>query len=411
MWRTSFGPASGPGTSISRRRRCGSCSGRGSPRRGRSGRWRSKARAAARHANGAAPRGAAPFVSRYRGRLQLHDVLSGGALLALNHFELDSLAFGQGLEAILLDRGVMHEAVLFAVLGRDEAEALRVVEPLHGTGDAWHTGGTPDLVFATARGFRLAARRGLVLPPSLSGPALVEALALQVLEQTGPRNLPAELLQDPVQSVVLAQRDFHRPRSRREAHQKRKRTGDEAQVLGQSLVFSTAPCRAMSLERKVRMRDQVCQLREPNVVKSQDVKERRRGGPSRRCVDASPRRLSLTHSLDVVSFSRVVYRTASWHPSEGRSRSGAGLTSVGSILRFATPRDVEKRRQGTTSRGPVVYGVPRRFSLTVFLDEEEDNVFQCSRACARVIARRGRRGLRASHPHSAGDHPARPPGA
>src|SRR2546425_2991088 len=165
--------------------------------------------------------------SRYRGRLQLHDVLSGGALLPLNHLELDPLAFGQGLEAILLDRGVMHEAVLFAVLGRDEAEALRVVEPLHGTGDACHTGDTPDLMFTTARGFRLAACRGLVLPPSLSGPALVEALALQILEQTGPRNLPAELLQDPVQSVVLAQRDLHRPRSRREAHRKPKRTPGE----------------------------------------------------------------------------------------------------------------------------------------------------------------------------------------
>src|SRR5260370_20064338 len=171
----------------------------------------------------ARPVGRRRSFSRYRGRLQLHDVLSGGALLALNHFELDSLAFGQGLEAILLDRGVMHEAVLFAVLGRDEPEAVSVVEPVKGTGEACHTGDTPDLMFATARGFRFAAGRGLVLPPSLSGPALIEALPLQVLEQSGPGDLPAELLQDPVQSVVLAQRDFHRPRSRREAHQKLKK--------------------------------------------------------------------------------------------------------------------------------------------------------------------------------------------
>src|SRR6266571_3460532 len=37
-----------------------------------------------------------------------------------------------------LDRGVMHEAVLVAGLGRDEAEALRFVEPLHDTGDTCH---------------------------------------------------------------------------------------------------------------------------------------------------------------------------------------------------------------------------------------------------------------------------------
>src|SRR6266436_5783928 len=70
--------------------------------------------------------------------LQLDDVLRRRALLALHDFELDPLAFGQGLEALFLNCGVMHEAVLLAVLGRDEAEPLRIVEPLHGTGDTCH---------------------------------------------------------------------------------------------------------------------------------------------------------------------------------------------------------------------------------------------------------------------------------
>src|SRR2546430_1982934 len=52
--------------------------------------------------------------------------------------ELDGLDFGQGLESLCLNRGVVHEAVLLAVLGRDETEPLRVVEPLHGTGDTCH---------------------------------------------------------------------------------------------------------------------------------------------------------------------------------------------------------------------------------------------------------------------------------
>src|SRR5881296_3680563 len=70
--------------------------------------------------------------------LELHDVLRRGALLALHDVELDPLALGQRLEALRLDRGVVHEAVLLAVLGCDKAKTLRVVEPLHDTGDACH---------------------------------------------------------------------------------------------------------------------------------------------------------------------------------------------------------------------------------------------------------------------------------
>src|SRR5688500_143738 len=67
------------------------------------------------------------------------DVLSGGALLALHDVELHGLALGERLEALTLDRAVVDEAVLLAAVGRDEAKALGVVEPLHLAGGT-HTG-------------------------------------------------------------------------------------------------------------------------------------------------------------------------------------------------------------------------------------------------------------------------------
>src|SRR5512141_699553 len=63
-----------------------------------------------------------------------HHVLSGGSLRALDHVELDLLALGEGLEPLHLDRGVVYEAVLAPGLRRNKAKALRVVEPLHGSG-------------------------------------------------------------------------------------------------------------------------------------------------------------------------------------------------------------------------------------------------------------------------------------
>src|SRR5690606_33916905 len=66
------------------------------------------------------------------------DVLCLRALRLFDPIELDTLTLGQRPEAAALDRGVMDEAILRSVLRRDEAEALRVVKPLHGSRDT-HT--------------------------------------------------------------------------------------------------------------------------------------------------------------------------------------------------------------------------------------------------------------------------------
>ena len=66
--------------------------------------------------------------------LELGDVLSGRALLTLHDVELDALAFGERLVAVALDGRMMNEAILLTILGRDEAKALRIVEPLYRAG-------------------------------------------------------------------------------------------------------------------------------------------------------------------------------------------------------------------------------------------------------------------------------------
>src|SRR5262249_23098236 len=65
-------------------------------------------------------------------RLQSLNVLGLPALGSLYDVELHGLAFLQRTESVRLDGGEMHEYIL-AVLAADEAVALRVVEPLHGT--------------------------------------------------------------------------------------------------------------------------------------------------------------------------------------------------------------------------------------------------------------------------------------
>src|SRR5688572_12193853 len=77
----------------------------------------------------APPRGSGSFASRLDG----DDVEGLGALLALAGLELDLGALGEGLEALTADAAVVDEKVLASVLRRDEAVALRVVEPLHGS--------------------------------------------------------------------------------------------------------------------------------------------------------------------------------------------------------------------------------------------------------------------------------------
>jgi hypothetical protein len=62
-------------------------------------------------------------------RLHVGSLPSFGTLYDV---ELHGLAFLQALETTRVDCRVMHEDVL-AVLTRDEAEALRIIEPLHGT--------------------------------------------------------------------------------------------------------------------------------------------------------------------------------------------------------------------------------------------------------------------------------------
>ena len=78
---------------------------------------------------------APPFSFAERIRLHRRQVLSGGPLLALNHFEFNRLAFAQGAEAFGLNDAVVHEDVVTA-FPLDEAIAFSIVEPFHGSGYA-----------------------------------------------------------------------------------------------------------------------------------------------------------------------------------------------------------------------------------------------------------------------------------
>src|SRR5690606_29350520 len=73
-----------------------------------------------------------------RRSVEPNDVLRGGTLRPVDEIELDPLTLREGLESLHLDRGVVHEAVTGAALGRDETEPLRVIEPLDRT-DVTHT--------------------------------------------------------------------------------------------------------------------------------------------------------------------------------------------------------------------------------------------------------------------------------
>src|SRR5919201_4756335 len=57
-----------------------------------------------------------------------------GTLCSLTNFELDLSALGEGLVALARNRRMVDEDVLLALGRSDEAVALRVVEPLDGSG-------------------------------------------------------------------------------------------------------------------------------------------------------------------------------------------------------------------------------------------------------------------------------------
>src|SRR5690242_9145810 len=89
------------------------------------------------------------------------DARSLGALGAIGDLELHALAFLQAAEALGVDGREVDEHVLPTVLGRDETEALGVVEPLDRTEthcwNLWkHGQGAPD----RARTIPLAHRPG-----------------------------------------------------------------------------------------------------------------------------------------------------------------------------------------------------------------------------------------------------------
>src|SRR5688500_8045003 len=69
----------------------------------------------------------------FAGRSDLLDVGGARPLGALLHFVLHLVLLLERLESARLDGGEVHEQILAAVVGGDEAEPLGVVEPLYGT--------------------------------------------------------------------------------------------------------------------------------------------------------------------------------------------------------------------------------------------------------------------------------------
>src|SRR5690606_38013167 len=94
-------------------------------------------------------------------------VLRCRALLALHNVELDGLTLLQALEAVRLNGRVMDEAVLAAIVGRDEAEALLVVEPLHG---AFGTHVTAPCAVTGPSGCGISVPRERVMSAKRKGP-------------------------------------------------------------------------------------------------------------------------------------------------------------------------------------------------------------------------------------------------
>src|SRR4029077_11151649 len=90
--------------------------------------------------------------SRVARLVDLANVRRREALRAARDFERHLITVAEALEAVALDRGVVDEYVLTLTL-RDEAEALRLVEPLHGASNHWipFPGRTPSDATAAPR--------------------------------------------------------------------------------------------------------------------------------------------------------------------------------------------------------------------------------------------------------------------
>src|ERR671915_522285 len=101
------------------------------------------------------------------------------ALVARLGVVLDPGALGKRLEAVADDAGVMDEQVLARLVRRDEAEALVVVEPLHGSGcHCWYL----HSLFVLRRGGAVKQRlRALTLIRRT-----VPALSLRTVAACGP---------------------------------------------------------------------------------------------------------------------------------------------------------------------------------------------------------------------------------
>ena len=71
--------------------------------------------------------------------LQWSNIFSLWAFLTLGHFELNSLAFSQGLEAITRDLTEVRKHVRAAIILSDETKTFLVIEPLNSTGSSRHS--------------------------------------------------------------------------------------------------------------------------------------------------------------------------------------------------------------------------------------------------------------------------------
>jgi hypothetical protein len=145
-----------------------------------------------------------------------NDILGRRTLLTLHDIELHLLALGQRPESLSLDGTVVHEAVLAAILRRDETEALLVIEPLDRPGGT-HPDPTPCCVLV------------------LSGPVLpYHAIAIHGCADLTPRALaggsrkktrakrPGPLVTGPrPEPEVFADREYQGPGLRRQDAQPR----------------------------------------------------------------------------------------------------------------------------------------------------------------------------------------------